>query len=82
MKKFWKGVDKCVNMVYNVDTTKGNAQKERKKKMKKRFTMRELLLSAVAVELNCSEECLKRYKTYQLQEMLEKLDEKQTEGDN
>lgn len=45
--------------------------------MEKRLTIREILLSAVAYQLHCSEECLKRYKTWQLKEMAEKFDNEQ-----
>lgn len=41
----------------------------------KRMSIREILLGACAEYMNCSIECLKKYKTYELQEMAEKFAE-------
>lgn len=42
----------------------------------KRMSIREILLGACAEYMNCSVECLKKYKTYELMEIVEKFAEK------
>lgn len=46
----------------------------------KRMTIREILLGACAEYMNCSVECLKKYKTYELQKMVEKFVEQENQN--
>ena len=48
--------------------------------MKHRITMREILLGACASYMNCSEECLKKYKTWELLDLANKLERKEIEN--
>ena len=68
LRNLRKGVDKQVQVCYNVVT------KEREVNKMKKITIKEILIGAVAEKLGCSEYCLRNYTKAQLKEILEKED--------